>query len=507
MSVTLNAGLSETLPQSVTIPAGESSLRKAALILVALVLVLSWAPRMRWGLWTDEAGTYWMASQGWRAAIPRTSGWAGQSILYSILESFFIAGGVWLEPLLRLPSVLVTLVAAWQIKKMAELMVHPEAGWIAVAVFLCTPDVASFATSARPYAPALAASLASFRYLLEWQKFCRTSIAIRYLVVSVLTLYLHYLFGFIFVVQALYLGFCWWRGRKVPLWLPAAAAVILPVSLLPLAGPLLSTATQKTDFEQAAKPEFLQLLQWCFPPVLLLTLALGGLLLLLSTRNVRWRFRRVETEYAFLAACWLLLAPIAFFLVSRFTASNIFAARYMLFALPAFVLMVTWAVSGLPRTPWRMTVLLAVFAGTVLHPGMLMYVFRDASNSWREPLRFIAQQSQQDPAPVFITSGMANSDSTDWQHMDPRTGSLYAALTVYPIPNRTLPLPYRFSKDAQDFVRGEMTGELRANHRLFLLASSKSPIGGWASSYLKGQGYIATATEWGDFMVIEYRRN
>jgi hypothetical protein len=496
----------QAAPQRVSGPAGESSLKKPALILGALVLLLSWAPRLHWGLWTDEAGTYWMACHGWKAAIGRTTNWAGQSILYSVLESFFIGRGGWLEPLLRLPSVVAALLAAWQIKKLAELTVDPDAGWLAVVAFLCMPDTASFATSARPYALALAASLASFRYLVEWQKFPRMSLAIRYLAVSILTLYLHYLFGFIFLVQALYLGFCWWRGRRGPLWLPAAAAVVLPASLLPLVRALRATASQTGDFANAAKPQFLQLLQWYFPPVLLLAAALGGLLLMLSVRNVRWRPARLEAESVFLLSFWLLLAPAAFFLVSRFTDISVFAARYMLFTVPATVLILTWLMCGLPRPPWRMTVLLAVFAATVLHPGALLYVFHPASNSWREPLQSIARQSRQDRAPVFVTSGIADSNGLDWQHMDPRTGWLYAALTTYPIPNRLLPLPYRFSEDAQKFVRSTMQKDLRGIDHLFLLAASDSPIGDWMSSYLNKQGFSNNETEWGDFAVIEYRR-
>lgn len=487
-------------------PDQQKSLRNLVLILAAVALALGWANRLRWGLWTDEAGTYWMASQGWQAAVARTANWSGQSILYSVIESFFIARGAWLEPLLRLPWVAAAFLAAWHLKRLAELMFDAQAGWIAVLAFVCAPDVASFATSARPYAMALAASLASFRYLVEWQIEGRKSLVWRYLAASVLTLYFHYLFAFVFVSQGLYLGFCHWRGKITSLWLPAAAAVGLPLSLLPLSRSLLATARHTVGFGRAAQPEFLQLLRWCLPPLFLIALGLGIVLLLVSARNVRWRPQPVQPELVFLAAVWLLLAPIAFFVISRLTASRIFAARYMLFTVPAFVLILTWIVCGWPEARSRKTLLLAVFAGTILHPGSLMYVFHQASNSWRAPLAFIRDQSRKDPPPVFVVSGLAESDEMDWQQADPRTASLYSPLTAYPIPNRVLPLPYHFSQDAQDFIGRAVGGELAGADRLFLVAPIDSEIGPWTSSYLKTKGFAAVPTETGEYVVIDYRR-
>src|ERR1035438_3038904 len=78
--------------------------RTPILVLTCLAVLLGWLPRLRWGFWTDETATYWMSSGGWRAAIEHTWNWPGQSILYSILESFFVVHGPWQEVALRVPS-------------------------------------------------------------------------------------------------------------------------------------------------------------------------------------------------------------------------------------------------------------------------------------------------------------------------------------------------------------------------------------------------------------------
>jgi hypothetical protein len=485
----------------------DSRLIPALLIGVFLLALL---PRLFWGFWTDEAGTYWMAIEGWQAAIQRTVNWAGQSVLYSILESFFATKGPWQELLLRAPSVAAVVVAAWQLKRIAELTIHRSAGWLAVVPFVCAPDIAEFGASARPYALALAASLGSFRYLLEWQELDpqqagRWSTLAKYLTASVLTLYLHYLFGFIFVIQGAYLVFLHRRGQRTGLALPLGALIVLPISLLPMVRSLRVTAKTTGDFAHAAKPALLQLFQICFPPLLLLGTALGVLLLLVSARNLKWRPVPVRPECAFLVLTWLTLAPVSFFLVARFTENSIFAARYLLFTLPAFSLVIAWAVAGLERREWRMMLLVALFAASVLHPGMLMRAFRESPASWRPPLEQIAH-SQSRLAPLFVASGMANSGGLDWKEYDPATSSLYSPLTAYPIANRTIPLPYQFSPDVQEFIQAKLQNELSKEPQVLLLAASDSELAHWMSGYLTQLGYRTETRNFNDFVVVEFRR-
>jgi mannosyltransferase len=261
----------------------------------AAAFLMIWLPRLFWGFWTDEAGTFWMAAEGWRAAIPRTLAWPGQSVLYSVIESFFAAGGFWREPLLRLPSVLAMLIAAWHLKKISELVIGTGAGWPTVMLFLCCPDVVNFGTNARPYAPALAASLASFHYLLAWQRSPERGTLLKYLAAAALTVHLHYLFTFAFIVQAAYLSFCRLRGLRVPLALPVAGGSVLALSMLPLIGALELTARSQ-DFSFANPPAPVDFIRQCFPPSVLLAGALGGLLLLVSGRSMRWRPSAMRPE-------------------------------------------------------------------------------------------------------------------------------------------------------------------------------------------------------------------
>ena len=482
------------------------------LILCAAAFLLAWLPRLRWGLWTDEAGTFWMACKGWHAAISRTATWPGQSIPYSVLESFFVAPGFWKEPLLRIPSVLASVVAAWQLKRLAELTINRSAGWLAIIPLICASDMVNFGTSARPYALALAASIASFRYLLEWRQSPDRKTAAKYLIASALTLHFHYLFGFIFVIQAIFLVACRVFGRKmlgrrVGIGLPLAAALLLPASILPLVGVLRSSANHAGSFAHAVPPTFAQLSQICFSPALLLTTGLGLLLLLISAKNLRWRPEPLQPELVLLLATWATLAPMIFFLVARLTGQSIFASRYLLFTLPAAVLFIVWIISGFERYEWRFLILLAIFAGTVLHPGSLLLAFRESASSWREPLRLIASQSEGQLPPVFVASGIVESGSLRWTEADPADSRLFAALAAYPIANRTIPLPYQFSDQVKNFIGDSHLASYKSGERCFLLAATDSELVTWVSSYMQQIGFHAAAYPVNDFVVIEFRRD
>ena len=476
------------------------------LILCATAFLLAWLPRLRWGFWTDEAGTFWMACKGWRAAMIRTATWPGQSIPYSVVESFFVAPGFWKEPLLRIPSVLASALAAWQLKRLAELTINRGAGWLAIIPLICAPDMMNFGTSARPYALALAASIASFRYLLEWRESLERKTAVKYLIASVLTLHFHYLFGFIFVIQAVYLAGCRVFGKRVGIGLPLAAAILVPASMLPLVGALRSTAHHADSFARAMPPTFAQLLQICFSPALLLTTGLGLLLLLVSAKSLRWRPAPLQPELVLLLATWATLAPVIFFLAAHLTGQSIFASRYLLFTLPAAVLIIVWIITGFERQDWRFLILLAIFAGTVLHPGSLLLALKESASSWREPLRWVATNSGGDAPPVFVTSGVVDSSWLDWKTQDAGSSGLYAPLTAYPVPNRAIGLPFLFGPPVQEFVRQTDFSAYKPGQRLFLVAAADSPLGDWMSSYLKTLGFRAQIQPINDYVVIQYSR-
>jgi len=475
-------------------------LRWLALGLCLAAFLATWLPRLFWGLWTDEASTFWMACEGWREALVRVAASPGQSNLYGLVESFFTGRGPWLEPLMRAPSVIAMGVAGWYLKRISETLIHPDAGWPTLVLFFCAPDIVTFGTSARPYAMALAAALASFWYLLEWLATGKRLTILQYLIASVFTLHLHYFFGFIFVVQAVYLGARKLSGRPVGLALPLAATVVLPASLIPMLRHLLLTAKEASTFAFPEPPTFLQLLQMCFHPTLLLTMGLGLVLVALQKKKASWKLVPLPPASITLLFTWLLLGPIVFFLAARFTPNPFFATRFQLWAGPAFLLLATWMIAGLSLESKKL-MLVAFFAGTVLHPGNMMQSWRDSSTSWREPLQVVRDRSRTETPQVFVASGLVESGPVQWQTMSPATHRLFAPLTAYPLRNPTIPLPYQFGHDVKSFVQ-----DTPKERQCFLLAASDSELGPWMKSYMEQQGYLTTVLPVNDYVVMHFQR-
>jgi hypothetical protein len=199
---------------------------------------------------------------------------------------------------------------------------------------------------------------------------------------------------------------------------------------------------------------------------------------------------------------WIFAAPVLFWATAQLTDHSIFAARYLLFTLPATVIAAVWLAAGLERPEWRKILTLAFFAATVLHPGTLLMINRDSPASWREPLAFVRQSD----APVFVESGLAQSGGLHWQQHDPATSHLFAALTAYPIRNHTIPLPYQFSDDVQKFVRERFGSDLSQNRRVMLVTASNSPTMPWMRAYMQTLGYNAEVHDLNDYAVVDFRR-
>ena len=474
--------------------------RWLALGLCLAAFLATWLPRLFWGLWTDEASTFWMACEGWREALVRVAASPGQSNLYAFVQSFFTGRGPWLEPLMRAPSVAAMALAGWYLKRISASLIHQDAGWPTVVLFFCAPDVITFGTSARPYAMALGAALASFWYLLDWLHAEKRATLLKYLAASVLTLYLHYFFGFIFVVQAIYLVARKLSGRPVGLALPVAAAVVLPASLIPMLAHLMLTAKEAITFAFPEPPTFGQLLQMCFHPTLLLTLGLGLVLVALQKRKETWNPIRLPTESITLLGAWLLLGPIVFFLAARLTPHALFSTRFQLWAAPAFLLLAAWLIAGLSIES-RKLMLIAFFAGTVLHPGNMMQSWRDSATSWREPLQRVRDLSRGEAPQVFVASGLVESSPIQWQTLSPATHRLFAPLTAYPLRNPTVPLPYQFSEDVKTFVRNTPK-----DRQSFLLAAADSELGPWMKAYMEQEGFRTSVLPVKDYVVMHFQR-
>ena len=475
------------------------SLRTFAIVLAAAAI--TWLPRMFWGFWVDEAGTYWMACRGWREAIGRAMHFPGQSILYSVLVSPFCVDGPLKEILLRVPSFAAVAIAACLLYRLAERMIGPGTGPLAALVLICPTATVEAGTEARPYAFALAATIAAGLALFEWTETQEDRWLAAFVASSILVLYFHYLFGFVLAVLALYpllRGLSWSRMAQF-----AVADFVVLSSLIPLRSHIELALRHRTAGTQSVLPGLDQLGMALFPPQVMIGAGLGLVLLLaLHTRSVG---RPIEIARAslILIVTWAFLGSVLFFAAARTMGSSIFASRYLLFEMPGFALLIAWLGTGLRDRRAATIACISIFSASALNVPNLIQLWQGSAREWKTPVA-IARLAQ---APTFVTSGLVDSNGEDWRNGLAPDSYLFAPLAAYPLSGTVLPLPYFLNKDGAADVRSSLSQRLGESHRLVLLSRSSGDTVPWFERELSTRGYCATTLYDRELTVVEFDRN
>src|SRR5260370_6110525 len=102
---------SSAVPQGVLI---------VALALLSLMVVISYASRLSWGLWLDETFTAWHSENVHSGPVQNPAN-PGQPVLYAYVASLFYHPATQkMELLLRIPSVLGALLSCFFVYQLGE---------------------------------------------------------------------------------------------------------------------------------------------------------------------------------------------------------------------------------------------------------------------------------------------------------------------------------------------------------------------------------------------------
>jgi mannosyltransferase len=300
----------------------------ALFALLAMTILRLWIPPLSSSLWVDETGTFWMASGSLAQTISRCLHWPGQSPLYGAIVWAAMKIGGQSEVAMRLPSVAAMALTAFLLYRLGVRILDRQAALLATLVFVALHDVAFAAADARPYSCALLAAVASTLLLVRWLEGRRFADWFGYVLLSALVVHLHYFFSLIFAVHAIY-AIAWHRTRGPVnwLWLVAAAAVI-GVLVLPLAGHLRLLGASRSSISYRDTPDPLKLFQAITPPAVACGLAAGLLLAYLFSEGFALRSLETNPSSLALIVSWLAVAPVLLFAVSFLTPTKIFVPRY-----------------------------------------------------------------------------------------------------------------------------------------------------------------------------------
>jgi len=461
------------------------------------------------GLWTDEYGTWWVvADGGWADVVHRSVEIHGQSPFYYLIVKLcarVLGTGAFG---LRLPSIvfgIATLALAYPLG--LALFRQRYAGVFAAAVFAVSVPLIWYSQEARPYALALfmtALSFLCYARLLDkpgsWP--WRTG----YVLAVVGAFYAHYIFAFVLVIQMLHLlvtrGRACLRSWQWPLTLPAVALLCLP------AAPYLMHLVARRGVLDWVPP-----LTWftlvhlvvAFLDVPLLVVLAACLLVIGIRRGGPSPFDSASTS---LLLVWIALPIVVFAGAARLVGVNLLFDRYVLFILPAGLLLATGLASLARREGWRGAGPFAALLIFSLSWNLVPTVVRTGGfgdrydEDWAGAVASMESAAGPDDLVLYGTA-FAEADQLRRPDLDPRIVSfIQAPVTANLRAGRRyamLGLPFRVNEETRPYLRALMAHAAERRRVVIIGLGEAVPVvaralvqsGAWSASALTRHGLVA----------------
>ena len=428
-------------------------------------------------LWLDEYGTSWIAAaETWSGTVQRALARDTQSVLFSLmvrLSCEVFGNGPFA---LRLPSLIFGIASVAVAYPLAyALLRRRQAALCCTLVCAVNPQLIQVSQDARPYALAILCSLVSFRAFVALTERDALSTRAVYVVATAGAYYAHTLFGFIVVIQVVFLAAStrwqwigsrrWWTS-----WL-ALAALVVP----PTAGQLANLFSRRYELDWIGSQP------WQFPFKIFVdflspkAFALAACWVLLAGLAPA---RRVQpsSRSRLLLAIWFLLPLVCFAWIPPLVGTRLIFPRYVLFALPA-ALLITASLLAMPPRGFRRVMatliyLAAIFAFHLLPAHRATGTFSPKNEGgWDAAARYFEDQAGPSDL-VLFASGFIEADRV----ASPQSEAEFRTYLDWPLVYHVSPqrrehvrsLPFRVTDATFPYVR-KLLNEAAAQPRFWLV--------------------------------------
>jgi mannosyltransferase len=300
---------------------------------------------------------------------------------------------------------------------------NPRTALIAAALLVVSQCAVYYSQEGRMYSLSLMLALSVVLFFLRALHEQQTSDWILFLAFSILTLYTSYYAGFILAAVA---GAVFIYRREYPLprlWL-ISTPIIIAAALLPwLTSGVIAAFWKRELF--TADPGYMRF-NWAVHPVTTMNWFNSGKWNGLSAHSPLWTFpagfllftvpaligiRPVQRRLFFtremkqapegwLVCSLLWLAPMALVCLISFATNSLFQARYVIYAMPGYLMLVAVGLDSLKPRHWR---LLALAATITYSLGSLYAIYTiKTKTDYRGAARFVAEQFQQGDCLCFM---------------------------------------------------------------------------------------------------------
>jgi hypothetical protein len=440
---------------------------------LAVCILRLWIAPLRSSFWVDEMATVFVVQHG--AADPsfQVAPQVPASIYYVLPRMADALFGV-SEIGYRLPSVLLMLVALLLIARLAQRLIHPDAGWFAVFACFLLREFNYQAADARPYALGTCLACASLLFLVRWLDSGGWLDAGLFVLFGTLVWRAHLLFWPVYLIFAIYTLVRLVRGHSQAGWLQAGVVyAVLGVSLLPVLAQAFELSRQARAHVVAETPSAVDLLK-------ALKLGYVAPFCLVSALLGRWfKWPLVKQPWSvdslFLILALWLCDPFCLFAFSLISGNSVFLSRYLYLALPGIALAATLAAAVfLPRKYWRpMAALLGI--GILIFAGRWNHLVPAHHNSdWRGAALAIDKEVAGRDVPVLCPSPFIEARPPAWRPGDRAASFLYSHLAVYPVQGNVYRFPYATSPLAEQYAAALTQGTLATSQEFIVYGGDRA---------------------------------
>jgi len=457
--------------------------------------IATWLFALGCPLWLDETISYWQTSGGFFQVWDR-QGLSFPAYPYILLTTRTLFGSS--EFVLRLPSILAMLAAAWVLYCSAREFFEADVALITTIVFCTYPTVVFAAIDARPYAFGVLAVNCAILSLLRWTRTGSTAYSVLFGIAAASIFYFHYLFGVILAAFATFLvtvkpGANKEFGRQITRALLAFALLMVPV--LPRLIYLFRTSRSHV-FSLPPNPSRLVL---AFAPEHMLPLF--GVVVLIAAATGKMANPDRAPSRAGVACLLFAIVPIAIlYSVSVSTSLRIFVERYQLVAVPGIALCWGLVLSRINSTALRIAFCLAMVVPTAKAH------FEEPTHgyTWKYALEAANRNASSDGAPLLVCSDLPEAN---YQPMpsDPSTSGLFGQLSYYKVTSPVIPLPRAWNDEAKLQVHNFLATAAPARRRFLVVAYRVSYPNTQRIAETAKDSYTAhTLGVWDNVSVVEY---
>jgi 4-amino-4-deoxy-L-arabinose transferase-like glycosyltransferase len=458
---------------------------------IVICVVVLWLAPMGTSLGLDESGTWWVVKDGLQETMARARIWpAGQSLVFDVLllASRAVVGES--EFAFRVPSVLAMGAALYLLYRLGRRMFGPLAAMFSCLAFITLRDVVYVASTVRPYALGLFFVTGAMLALMNWIDTGKLRYGLTYVLLAALTVHAHYLFGVMFVIQALYF-FVRTRDGSSAVRVPQMllAWVVSALLMLPLLPFVLSLNSGRMRSIYLPTPSTEALLGSLAPGLLLGALAAALLFRLIARRpiSISGAFRGTP---AWLAAAWALIPPVVIFLISLLTPVKLFAPRYYIASAPGIALLAGWIFRMMGPRAFRHLIVGVITVSAVIAFGVDER-FARGTTDWRGAVRAINEHIGAQSTVVLVPSGFAEAGSLDSVLTGALRQVLLAPVIRYPLAGRVIPLPSGLTPEAVRYLEQTVQPSIASASEFFILGlSSEVPFENFLAGRCASMGFV-----------------